>query len=313
MTIYQKFGLSFILALSLHLLIFGAFGLNISEQDQQVKQKPLPEIIQASILDDTKIQQEANRLKAAAEDKRIAQNRQQKQLENNRKKEQKLLAEAKRKRLKEQKTTKILAEKRKQQAIDEQRKLTKIKQQKKLEAAKLAKIKQQKAVEAARIEKVKKKERLENKRLDDLKKAADKKRELARQAEVKKQQALLEQQQREAEAKAADQERKKQAAQAQIAKDKKSTIAISNAIQQRVINRWIKPPTSANGLRCKIRVKLLPSGDVMDVQVIKSSGDSVFDRSAENAVRKASPLPVPNSRALFNQNFRTFTFNFIPK
>jgi len=47
--------------------------------------------------------------------------------------------------------------------------------------------------------------------------------------------------------------------------------------------------------------------------VIGSSGDPIFDRSAENAVRKASPLPVPQDRNLFNQEFRVFTFVFKPE
>jgi colicin import membrane protein len=51
----------------------------------------------------------------------------------------------------------------------------------------------------------------------------------------------------------------------------------------------------------------------MDAVVVNSSGDDIFDRSAENAVRKASPLPVPQDRNLFSQNFRVFTFIFKPE
>jgi colicin import membrane protein len=51
----------------------------------------------------------------------------------------------------------------------------------------------------------------------------------------------------------------------------------------------------------------------MDADVVRSSGNGVFDRSAENAVRKASPLPVPKDRKLFRRNFRSFTFEFKPQ
>jgi len=306
MNIYQKFGLSFILALSLHLMIFGAFGINLADEAELIKQKPLPEIIQASILDDHKIQQEAERLKTNEENKRIAQDKRQQNLENKRKKEQKLLADAKKKRQQEQKTAKALVEKHKKQAIVEQRKLEKIKQQKVIEAARLAKIKQQKSAEISRLAQIKQKNLLEKKRLADLKKAEVKKREQARQA-------LIEKQQYEAAEKAAKLQKQAQAAQAKIAQDKKTTTSVTAAIQHKVNSKWIRPLSSVKGLRCTIRVKLLPTGDVMDAQVIKGSGDSAFDNSAENAVRKASPLPVPKSRTLFGKNFRTFTFNFNPK
>jgi colicin import membrane protein len=64
--------------------------------------------------------------------------------------------------------------------------------------------------------------------------------------------------------------------------------------------------------KCTIRVKLTSDGTVIDAKVITSSGNDVFDRSAENAVNKSSPLPVPKDKELFNKEFRTFTFVFNP-
>jgi colicin import membrane protein len=92
-----------------------------------------------------------------------------------------------------------------------------------------------------------------------------------------------------------------------------ATISTSAAIQRKVNSRWIRPVSMRAGLRCTVRVKLLPSGDVMDVSITKGSGDRVFDRSAENAVRKASPLPIPRDRELFSKNFRVFSFEFNPE
>ncbi len=47
------------------------------------------------------------------------------------------------------------------------------------------------------------------------------------------------------------------------------------------------------------------------MNVIRSSGDPVFDRSVESAVLKASPLPLPGDAALFT-HFREINFNFDP-
>ncbi|MGZ8143229.1 MAG: cell envelope integrity protein TolA, partial [Methylosarcina sp.] len=84
------------------------------------------------------------------------------------------------------------------------------------------------------------------------------------------------------------------------------------AIQLKTNRSWIRPPTSSSGLKCKIRVRLTSTGDVIDATVISSSGDEIFDRSAENAVNKASPLPVPKDKDLFAKKFRSFTFTFDP-
>jgi colicin import membrane protein len=52
---------------------------------------------------------------------------------------------------------------------------------------------------------------------------------------------------------------------------------------------------------------------VIDAEVVSSSGDEIFDRSAENAVNKASPLPIPKDKELFSREFRSFQFLFNPK
>lgn len=51
-------------------------------------------------------------------------------------------------------------------------------------------------------------------------------------------------------------------------------------------------------------------GNVIAVQVVQGSGNGAFDRSAEAAVRKADPLPVPSGR-LF-EKFRDINFVFAP-
>ena len=80
---------------------------------------------------------------------------------------------------------------------------------------------------------------------------------------------------------------------------------------KRIVNsRWVRPPESMN-LKCTIRVKLTADGTVLDVTIERSSGDEMFDQSAENAV--GSHLPVPPDKELFAREFKSFTFVFDPK
>ena len=85
------------------------------------------------------------------------------------------------------------------------------------------------------------------------------------------------------------------------------------AIKQKVNRNWMRPSSTTAGSKCTIRVRLMSDGTVIDAEVISSSGDEDFDRSAENAVNKASPLPVPKDKELFAREFRSFQFLFDPK
>ena len=288
MNTYQKFSLSFVLALTLHLTILAFFGMSFSGESEIVKVQPVPEIIQASILDDVKIQQEAHRLKQKKEQQRLKRQKKQKELDKKLKKEQQRLRNAKKKRQQEEKKAKALAQKNKELARREKQQQKKLQKQRAMEAARKAEIKKQQDERA-------------------------KKRKQQQLAEQKNQQEIVARQQAEAAQKQALLAKQQADERVRAEQNKQATISATAAIQQKVIDRWIKPVSSVKGMSCTVRVKLLASGDVMDAVVISSSGDSVFDRSAENAVRKASPLPVPASRALFAKYFREFTFRFKPE
>jgi len=297
----EKWGLSFILALTLHLLIGGLLSLTVDTANLPLKQPPPVEIIQASLLDDQKIAQEAQRLKQAEQEKRSILQRKQQAIENQRRQEQQLLQQARQQRQQEEAKIKALAAKRKAQEQAEKQMLEKINQAKQRATAKLAKIKAQQAAERKKAKALQiateKRQQAERQRQE---KAQREKQRKQQQAKQREQQALLAQQQAE------------EARQKTRLKQQQAILTTTQAIQQRVNQRWIKPTLSTQGLSCTIKVKLLPSGDVMDVVIIRSSGQPLFDRSAENAVRKASPLPVPKDRALFTRYFRQFTFEFNP-
>lgn len=86
-------------------------------------------------------------------------------------------------------------------------------------------------------------------------------------------------------------------------------------IQQTVTNYWSRPPSARNGMETLLLVQLVPTGEVVSVNVIKSSGDSAFDRSAVNAVEKAGTFPELKNlpTRVFEQSFRRFRLLFKPE
>lgn len=73
-------------------------------------------------------------------------------------------------------------------------------------------------------------------------------------------------------------------------------------IKDRIERNWLRPPGAVAGLKCKVHVTQIPGGEVVRVEVRTSSGNIAFDRSVEEAVLRASPLPVPKDPALFNRH-----------
>ena len=83
-------------------------------------------------------------------------------------------------------------------------------------------------------------------------------------------------------------------------------------IENKVRANWTEPPRTNAGLKVVISVKVKLTGEVETVKIVKSSGDAVFDRSAENAVYRASPLPFPKEPRYFNY-IKNFNFVFSPQ
>ncbi len=294
MSTKTKLSLPFIFAITLHLAIVAMFGYSYFIKDEVVEIKPTHEIIEATVLDEETVMAESKRLKANEKNKKIAQNKKQQEIEDKRKKEEELFQDAKEKRENEEKKAQDLEKRRNENELKEK----KLEKQRK-ERAKEEKVKKEKAEEAARLAKIKKQE--EKKRQDDLRKAEEKKRVAAQKA--KKEKAAKQKAERDAEW-----ARELAAEQAE-----QETISIRDAITKKIYKRWTKPPSARKGMSCEISGKLSSSGEVEVVSVTKSSGNILFDNSAENAVRKASPLPVPKNRGIFIKEFRDFSFEFAPE
>ena len=86
-------------------------------------------------------------------------------------------------------------------------------------------------------------------------------------------------------------------------------------IQQALQQVWNRPPSARNGMRAILRIRMLPTGELIEASITQSSGDSAFDRSAENAVYSASPFAELQNLPInvFNTNFRTLTLIFEPE
>lgn len=76
------------------------------------------------------------------------------------------------------------------------------------------------------------------------------------------------------------------------------------AIQQKIQRNWVRPPSAQPGIECVALVTQLPGGDVVDVVIDRCNGDAAVRRSIEAAIYKATPLPQPQNRALFDRNLR---------
>ena len=72
-------------------------------------------------------------------------------------------------------------------------------------------------------------------------------------------------------------------------------------IKDKIERNWLRPPSTGQRLKCVVRVWQIPGGEVVMVEIQTSSGNDTFDRSVEEAVLRASPLPVPKDPSLFNR------------
>ena len=51
----------------------------------------------------------------------------------------------------------------------------------------------------------------------------------------------------------------------------------------------------------RVLVTLLPSGDVLEAKLVFSSGHTAYDDAVVRAIHKASPLPKPDTPAIFQR------------
>ena len=278
-------------------------------EPRQMQPQPVETPIQAVSVNNQEIMETVNRLKQdRARQQKAEENRQRaltQQAELARK--QRIAAEQQHlEKLKSEAAQLAIAHQK--QMLDEQAHLKQLAQQKIEQEKRLADMKQQEVQMQKHQEEVKKNADLAKKAADLAKKKAD---DLARANLAKaqlekatKEKALLVQKQQAA----AQQAIIDAANTARVAGEvDKYKALIINAISQ----RWILPENADSTLSSQFRIRLAPNGSVLEVSLTRSSGDPILDRSAQSAIYKASPLPVPQDPTTFNM-FRDISLTVRP-
>jgi colicin import membrane protein len=75
-------------------------------------------------------------------------------------------------------------------------------------------------------------------------------------------------------------------------------------IRAKVKNNVIEPPDLPGNPEAIFEVVLLPTGEVIDVQLRKSSGVRAYDDAVSRAILKSSPLPRPDRPEVFARMLR---------
>ncbi|MEK9941043.1 MAG: cell envelope integrity protein TolA, partial [Gammaproteobacteria bacterium] len=173
--------------------------------------------------------------------------------------------------------------------------------------------KKRKAQEKKKAEEEKKRKEAEKKKKEaEAKAEQERQAEEKRKAEQEKKRIEEERKKREAEEK----ERIREAEEAQRQQDEQDAVsafgAVAWAIQEQVRGNWNQPAGDFNGMSVSFTIRVDREGNVTSVKMSRSSGNARLDESAENAIYKASPLPIP-SEARFYEYLKEFEFVFSPQ
>jgi hypothetical protein len=87
----------------------------------------------------------------------------------------------------------------------------------------------------------------------------------------------------------------------------------SSIIEEQIRAVWKKPIVSEE-LSVELELSLVPTGEILEVNIKRPSGNGAFDRSALIAVAKLGKFEnLSMSAKLFDDNFRNFTLIFKPQ
>ena len=177
---------------------------------------------------------------------------------------------------------------------DEKKRLEKLAADKKAQEKKRLQQEQLKKAEQAKKEK---------QRLEDQRKAEEKKRQEKAAAERERIEAEF--------AKALEKER----SEVKAKNDERVANSYRQLIQQRLSENWSRPPSARLGMETLIRIRLVPTGRIVGVTVLKSSGDIAFDRSVEQAALKVEQFVEIQGMdpGLFERKFRQVDVAFSPE
>lgn len=267
----KQYWLYLVVALALHAALVAFLVVNL-DRSVMVLPDEQPEAIEATVVDEQLVEQQLQRL-------RDQEARRLQEIEEGRLAAQRAAEQ----RAAEERRIQELQAQREREARDAQQ----ARERQQREAAERQRQEQQRAAEARRQREA------EEARLAEVQRQREAEAERQRQAEAERQ--------RRAEAEA---EERRQAARRQ-----ELLVQYRNAIQAAVERAWIRPEAWPPGTQCTVRVSQIPGGEVVQVNVTQSCGSPVLDRSVQDAVLRASPLPRPPDPAVFS---RELEFVFRP-
>jgi colicin import membrane protein len=91
------------------------------------------------------------------------------------------------------------------------------------------------------------------------------------------------------------------AQQAADAAGKRALADWTDRIRAKVRSNVIEPPDLPGNAECVFEVTLLPTYEVLDVKLRKSSGVRAYDDAVQRAILKSSPLPRPDRADVFQR------------
>lgn len=84
----------------------------------------------------------------------------------------------------------------------------------------------------------------------------------------------------------------------------RNTNAYINAITSKIRRNLIRPPGLTGNPEAIFSVEQLPSGEVIKVRLVQSSGIPALDEAIERSIHRSSPLPLPEQKELFDRELR---------
>ena len=161
-------------------------------------------------------------------------------------------------------------------------------------------------IEADRLEKMRLQEAEDKKRKEREEEEKEQKRveaEQQRQEDIERQQEENERLRRELENEQRNEEIEAEERR-QTARNSSEMDAYVFAVGQKIRRNWAVPASANSDTVCSVRVRQLPTGEVVGVNILSCNGDDAVRRSVEAAIRRSSPLPQPQNRDLFDPNLR---------
>jgi len=157
--------------------------------------------------------------------------------------------------------------------------------------------------ELAKKEQEKAKKEREDKAKREREEAAKKKLEQEEAAKKKREQEELARQQEEK--RRAEEQARAEAVQARQSEIDRYIEGIKNRIRSRA-----NIPDSVTGHpEAQFRIRLLPGGDLLDVELTRSSGNRAYDAAIERAIRSAQKFDIPPPTSELFPRFRELTLN----